>query len=110
MLVTEKGFCSEIQARIFAIFVDIAAKDARYPFAAGGIFTNHMIGVKTEKFKRFCRVAILVALCVIGAGGVGKDLRKPFLMRLMHFVMVGLFGAMVVSERGNCQSGGGEGE
>jgi hypothetical protein len=37
-------------------------------------------------------------------------LGKPFLMRLMHFVMVGHLGAMVVSERGNGQSGGGEGE
>jgi hypothetical protein len=55
-------------------------------------------------------MTILVALCIIGTGRVGKNVGKAFLMRLMHLVMVGLFGTMVVRERGDCQSGGCKGE
>jgi hypothetical protein len=57
-----------------------------------------MIWVHTEEFQCFGRVTIYVALCIIGPSWVRKYLRKPSLMRLMHFVMLGCIGHMVVGQ------------
>jgi hypothetical protein len=57
-----------------------------------------MIGVKAKKFKCFCWVAILVALGVICSGWVGEDFGQTFLMCLLHFVVVGLIGPMMVGK------------
>jgi hypothetical protein len=57
-----------------------------------------MIWVQAEKFKCFGWVAILVALGVICSGWVGQDFGKTFLMCLMHLLVVGLIGPMVVGK------------
>ena len=103
--IAEACIAAEKQADEFALFIHIAAKGARHPFAAGGIFADLMVRMDAEKFEGFCRVTIFVTLCILGARRVGKDFGHTIFMRLVHGVMCGLFSLglamMVGGNRGN---------
>ena len=109
LLIAKMAFRAEIQAGIFAFFVHITAKDTRNPFATRRIFADDVVRVQTEKFERFGRVAILVALGIGTARRVGENFCKARGVLLMHFVMLGFAHAVMVGIDWGCKRSGGEG-
>ena len=87
-----------IEANVAALFAKIRDENARPPTAGGHIVNHGHARLDLEEDDRFGRVAILVALGVICSGWVGQDFGNTFLMCLMHLLVVGLIGPMVVGK------------
>ena len=100
------GVGAEVKSAKLSLFVDIAAQDARVPFAAGRVFADDMVRVNLEEFQRLCRLAIFVALGVFCARRVSEDGCKASLMRFVHLVMLGFAHAVMLGGRRGGEGGG----